>query len=172
MTHPTLTQKKEPIGHGQFYMWRCIIAIAHADGQMHEAERAYLTRVIGNMDRTGGLTEEQKKTFAADLETPQDISFLLSHINDPQWRGQLIYFGGLLARADGELHPSEDLLLKKLHAGHMAGLDMENIRAAAREAVQSEMFRHDLKMSEIRPQKGLTAILDAFLLHLGIDILD
>lgn len=172
MTHPTLNPQKEPIGHSQFYMWRCIIAIAHADGFMHDAERAYLNRIIANMDRTGGLSDEQKKTFAADIEEPQNISDLLRHINDPQWRGQLIYFGGLLARADGELHPDEDFLLKKLHADHMATLDMDSIRAAASEAVKSDMFQHDLKISEIRPQKGLSAILDAFLLHLGIDLLD
>lgn len=172
MTHPTLNPQKEPIGHGQFYMWRCIIAIAHADGVMHEAEREYLNRIIANMDRTGGLTDEQKKTFAADMEEAQDISELLRNINDPQWRGQLIYFGGLLARADGELHPDEDLLLKKLHADHMASLDMDSIRSAATAAVKNETFLHDLEMSEIRPQKGLSAILDAFLLHLGIDILD
>lgn len=172
MTHPTLNQAKEPIGHSQFYMWRCIIAIGHADGVMHEAERAYLNRIIGNMDRAGSLTEEQKKTFAEDMEKPQNIAELLKHINDPQWRGQLLYFGGLLARADGELHPDEDMLLKKLHAEHMATLDMDSIRAAATAAVKNETFMHDLEMSELRPQKGLSAILDAFLLHLGIDLLD
>jgi len=118
------------------------------------------------------LTEEQRKTFEGDLQAAQGIPQLLAHINEPEWRGQLIYFAGLLARADGVLDPSEEVLIKKLHADHMASLDMDKIRADVKKAVGDEMFRHDLKQSEIRPQRGLSAILDSLLLRMGIDILE
>lgn len=155
-------------------MWRVIIAIAHADGMLHEQERAYLNRIIGNMDRVYGLTDEQRNTFAGDLAStkPQSIPDLMRYINDPAARGQVIYFGGLLARADGVMDPREDEILKKLHADQMASLDMDQIRADTKKAVADEMFRHDLKMSEIRPQRGLVAVLDSLLLRLGIDVLD
>lgn len=161
----------QPISNSTFYMWRCIIAIAHADGVLQDAERVYIGRVIANMDRVYGLTDEQKKIFAEDFDTPQNIGDLLPYINDPAVRGQLIYFGGLLAHADGVLSPSEKDILDKLHADHMATLDMEQIRTHARKAVEDEMFRHDLDMSGIRPQNGIVRVLDAFLLWLGIDIL-
>ena len=35
----------------QFYMWRAVIAIAHADGEVQAEERAYIARVISNLDR-------------------------------------------------------------------------------------------------------------------------
>lgn len=168
MVHPTLQQPKKPVGTSQFYMWRCVVAIAHADGAVQAEERSYLERIFNNM----ALTEEQKATFAGDLAAPQDIAGLLPHINEPEWRGQLIYFAGLLARADGVLDLSEDVLLKKLHADQMASLDMEQIRADVKKAVDSEMFRHDLKQSALRPQNGLVAVLDSLLLRLGIDILE
>ena len=168
MVHETLQQKKPPIGNSQFYMWRCVIALAHADGLVQQAERAYLTRVFGKM----GVTAEQARIFESDMETAQDIASLLTHINEPEWRGQLVYFAGLLARADGTLDPQEDHLLKKLRADQMSGLDMEQIRADVKKAVANEMFRHDLKMSELRPQGGLSAIIDSLLLRLGIDILE
>ncbi|MDE1153087.1 MAG: TerB family tellurite resistance protein [Micavibrio sp.] len=162
----------QPISNSQFYMWRCVIALAHADGMVQQAERDYINRVIAGMDRKNGLTDEQKATFQRDLEVPQSISDLLTHINEPQWRGQLIYFGGLLARADGTLDPREDEILKKLRADQLNSLDLDRIRADTKVAVQDEMFRHDLKMSELRPQGGLMAILDSLLLRLGIDILE
>lgn len=168
MVHPSLQQPKKPVGTSQFYMWRCIVAIAHADGVVKAEERRYLQRIFNNM----ALTEEQKAAFAADLDAPQDIASLLSHINEPEWRGQLIYFAGLLARADGVLDPSEEVLLKKLHADQMASLDMEQIRADVKMAVDNEMFQHDLKQSALRPKNGFVAVLDSLLLRLGIDILE
>jgi len=164
----------KPIDTSTFYMWRCVIAIAHADGLIKAAERTYIQKIIDNMDRVYGLTAEQKATFANDLNASkaQSIPDLLRHINDPAVRGQLIYFGGLLARADGVLDPREDAILKKLHADQMASLDMKQIRTNVKEAVTSEVFRHDLAQQELRPQGGLIAILDRLMLYIGIDLLD
>ncbi|MEZ0260719.1 MAG: TerB family tellurite resistance protein [Alphaproteobacteria bacterium] len=161
----------EPISTSIFYMWRCVIALAHADGHMHEAEHAYLTRIIGNMDRAFGMTAEQRATFAADLVTPQKMSALLPFINDPACRGQLVYFAWLLAYADGNLDPREDVILKKLRADQLASLDMEQIRKDVAAAVASEMFQHDLKISALRPQTGLSGMLDDILLRAGVDLM-
>lgn len=168
MVHESLQQKKPPVGTGQFYMWRCVIALAHADGMVQQGERDYLSRVFGNMN----LSDEQRRIFHSDMSAPQDIAQLLTHINEPEWRGQLVYFAGLLARADGVLDPQEDHILKKLRADQMSNLDMDQIRADVKKAVDNEMFRHDLKMSALRPQGGLSAIIDSLLLRLGIDILE
>lgn len=161
----------EPISTSAFYMWRCVIAIAHADGKVQDAEREYLTRIIGNMDRAFGMTDDQRAAFAQDLVTPQKISSLLPYINDPACRGQLVYFAGLLAYADGNLDPSEDAILKKLRADQLASLDMNQIRKDVAAAVANEMFQHDLKMSALRPQKGLSGMLDDILLRAGIDLM-
>lgn len=164
----------QPVSTSTFYMWRCVIAIAHADGMIQTSERIYIQKIIDNMDRAYGLTAEQKATFASDLNASktQSIPDLLRHINDPAVRGQLIYFGGLLARADGVMDPREEAILKKLHADQMASLDMKQIRASAAEAVASETFRHDLAQQELRPQGGLIAIIDRLMLYIGFDLLD
>lgn len=166
-----MAQIEESVPTGMFYMWRCVIALAHIDGHFHDAERAYLDRVFANMDRGYGLTEDQKQTIADDYKNPKKIGDLIRYINDPRWRGELIYFGGLMARADGDLHPDEDAILKKLHAEQMDSLDMEQIRKQAKEAVADETFQHDLDLGEIRASGGyLLPLLDRLLLHIGIDL--
>jgi uncharacterized tellurite resistance protein B-like protein len=155
-----------------FYMWRVVIAIAHADGVVQDEERAYLTKIFANMDRVYGLTPEQKKAFAEDLEKPQKIADLMPYINDPECRGQLIYFGGLLARADGVLDPREDDILKKLRADQLASLHMDEIRAHAKQVVADEMFRHDLAKAQLHPAGTFYSVLDHWLMRLGIDWLD
>jgi len=161
---------EETVSTSMFYMWRCVICIAHADGVIHQKEIEYLRRIFGNMDRAYGLTEEQKAVFEDDLENPKQIRDLIRYINDPYFRSQLIYFGGLMAHADGHLHPKEDALLKKLRADQMASLDMEQIRADVHKAVESDMFRHDLKIDEIWSGSVLQRSIDALLLYFGIDI--
>ena len=32
-------------------MWQCIVAIAHADGKVHDKERLYLQGIFSNMER-------------------------------------------------------------------------------------------------------------------------
>lgn len=160
----------ETVSTSMFYMWRCVICIAHADGVIHEKELQYLRRIFGNMDRAYGLTDEQKALFEDDLENPKQIRDLIRYINDPYFRSQLIYFGGLMAHADGGLHPSEDALLKKLRADQLASLDMEKIRADVQHAVESEMFQHDMEINSIWTGSVLLRSIDGLLLYFGIDI--
>jgi uncharacterized membrane protein YebE (DUF533 family) len=166
----TAPQSGETLSTSMYYMWRCVVAIAHADGRVADEERVYLKKVFDGMQRAYGMTAEQRATLEADLSAPQSISGLLPYINDPAARGQLVYFAGLLAHADGVLAPEEDTILKKLHAGQMASLDMEKIRADVKQHVDDEMWKHELAMGQIRPQSGLGAIIDALLLRMGIDI--
>ena len=118
------------------------------------------------------LTADQRKTFSDDIKKPQKISDLLPYINDPACRAQLIYFGGLLAHADGLVDPNEDAILKKLRADQLSSLDMEKIRGHVRDEIEGEMLHQDLRESELHPQNGFTAVLDALLLRLGIDVMD
>lgn len=161
----------EPVSHSLFYMWRCVIVIAHADGQVQQAELDYLRRIFGNMDRAYGLSAEQKSILEDDIARPKRMGDLLPQINDPYYRSQLIYFAGILAHVDGQLHPDEAAILKKLRADQLASLDMEQIRKDVHLAVEKEMFQHDVKMHSLRPQSFLFRALDALLLSLGYDIM-
>ncbi len=171
MTRPVL----EPVGHNMLTMWRCIIAVAHADGVVSPAERSYLTNVFQKMEERRGLTAEQKHILLADIEQPQDIAVLLPQINDPVYRAQLIDFARVLAYKDG-LHPSEDVLLKKLHANVLNHVDLDRVKAQVQGAVAADMRHHDVKLSANRPQAdegyGLSAYIDDLLLKLGIDLVE
>ena len=169
--HPAEAMRGEGVSHSLLHMWRAIIAIAHADGHMHDKEIAHFERVIANLKRAQGLTAEQEALLRADMATPQKIGPMVANINDPAVRANLIYFGGILARVDGELHPDEDAILKKLHADQLEGLDLDSIRLQARESAAAQMEAHEAQMAALRPQGGLSGAIDAFLLYLGIDIL-
>ncbi len=158
------------VSNSKLYMLRCLIAMAHADGVFCDLEREYITTM---MDRLP-LKPEQRSTLENDFITPQDVGDLFRHINDPRFRGQVVYFARLMAFKDGNLHPKEQELLEYLHLMAVDGLDMDAIRIQAREATQAELFVHDIEIDKNRPTKGGHIIpwlkwLDEILLALGID---
>tara|TARA_B100001989_G_C24532475_1_gene462418 strand:- start:745 stop:1263 length:519 start_codon:yes stop_codon:yes gene_type:complete len=163
---------KEHVGTSKFYMLRCLVAMAHADGIICEAEQAYISALMSRLP----LTDDQRKTLYDDLDTPQKIEDLLPYINAPKFRGQLCYFARLMAYKDGVLSPSEEQLLEKMHAYATDGLDMEAIRQDVQTAVSAEMTMHDIEIDQNRPKRGKHFIpyfqwLDEVLLNLGIDLM-
>lgn len=167
---------RPPLSESQYYMWRCVIALAHADGKVQEEERAYLARVIAGLDRRHGLTPEQKQAFRQDLDQPQEIAALLPKVTDPQFRGQLIDFGRTLVWADGELTPDEDAILKKLHVDLVGNLDVDRLRDEVRTELAARgkeyAAERDKARADSRKKSPIAGALDRLLMKMGYDILD
>ncbi len=158
------------VSTSKFYMLRCLVAMAHADGVICDEERAYLAVFMNRLP----FTDEQRNIFENDMETSQDIETLLPHINDPKYRGQLPYFARIMAYKDGELHPNEEALLNRMHAHAMDGLDMDAIRKETAQAVAFEMNAHDINIDKFRPEGGVFGLFwlfDRIMLALGIDLM-
>ena len=165
--HPSLDNRK-PVSHGKFIMLRSLIAMAHADGSLTDAEKEYISAIFARLK----LTEDQLETLHSDFENPQNFFTLLTQINDPSYRSQALYFARLLAFKDGQKDLSEEAILNKLQSMLRENVDMEQIREDVHRVVTKELAVHDAKMQAIRPQ-GLTlfGILDKILLAMNIDLL-
>lgn len=174
MVHSSL-QPQSDDNNSKFYMWRCIVTMAHADGLMHDNERKWLTTMFKNMHDRAGMPQAQVDTLLSDLSKPQDIASLLPQVSEPKFRGQLVYFARLLAYKDGELHPSEEMLLEKMRAGTAGNINIDDIREDVKRAAAQEMVTHDAAIDSLHPDKsplGLIPLLDRFMLHFGIDMMD
>ena len=156
------TFENEYVGTSKFYMLRCLISVAHADGIINEDERNYINKLKQRLP----LNDEQKQILSDDLERPQDMRYLFKHINDPRYRGQACYFARLMAFKDGKLNASEKVYLDRLHAMATTGLDMPTIRKNARVATHQKMVANDIISDQNKPN-GLFGLLDDFLLKLN-----
>ena len=172
---PDASSKRE-LTESLFYMWRCVIAIAHADGTVQDQERSYLAGIIANLDRVYGLTGAQKKIFEEDLATARKISDLLPHVTKPEDRASIIYFGDVLSWADGVLEADEEAVLKKLHDDQMSKLDVEKLRTEIETdlAKRREHRTKDMKALHAQEQAKhkVFAAIDRLMLRFGIDLLD
>lgn len=162
----------EDVCNSKFYMLRCIVAIAHADGVICDEEHAYIAALMNRLP----LTMEQRGRLERDFDEPQKIEDLFRYINDPLYRSQVLYFCRIMAYKDGVLDPSEELMLEKIQAMTTDGLDMETIRKEAQIVVQSQMTLHGVEINKNRPMRGKhmipwTQLLDELLLMMGIDLM-
>lgn len=158
---------KDIVSNSKFHMLRCVIAMAHQDGEVCDEERAYMTA----MSRHLPLSDEQRGILMGDLDTAQDVADMFKNINEPKYRGQVCYFARLMAFKDGVLDPSEQELLDKLHSMATSGLDMDAIRADAQAAVGMRMAQHDINIDKFRPQGGLFGLFDQMLMAMGVDLM-
>ncbi len=99
---------RPPISDSTFQMLRCVITVAHADHVVKESERAFLRTLVAHVERGLLLTPQHMARLEEDLRVPQDIDGLLPGVTDRSDREQLVLFAGLLAQADGEMHPDEE----------------------------------------------------------------
>lgn len=159
---------EDHVGTSKFYMIRAVIAMAHADGVVCGDEREHVEKLIKRMP----FDEEQKTTLRSDLDEKQNVSYLLANINDPKYRGQVVYFARLLAHKDGELHPNEEKLLERMRLTVTDGLDMDAIREDVRGYVGGTMVEHEANIDSNRPDSGLFGLFDRFILWCGIDLMD
>lgn len=163
---------EDQVSTSKFYMFRCLAAIAHADGIVCDEERAYLMALITH----NPFSDEQKATLLNDLDQAQKIENLLPYINDPVYRGQIAYFARIMAFKDGNLDPSEEDILNKLEAYSIEGVDLDALQGDIKKAVDAKLFEYDIKVENSRPKKGdhfvsWFYLLDQLLMRLGIDLM-
>ena len=115
-----ITAPRPAISDSTFQMLRCVITVAHADHVVKEAERSFLRTLVAHVERSFILTRAQLKQLEEDLRVPQNIERLLGFVTERGDREQLVLFAGLLAQADGEMHPNEEAILRKIQAHHDA----------------------------------------------------
>lgn len=153
-----------------FHMWRCIVAVAQADGQVSDAELSCLSRIFADLQKADAVSKDQMAVFGEDLVPPgPDIARLLPQVTDPGDRRLVFYFGGLMAQADGEMDPREDAILKKIGAaGKLSEKQIADYLAEAQEYCAEQSFLASLRASEIREKSGFRAVVNRLLQRLAL----
>jgi uncharacterized tellurite resistance protein B-like protein len=158
-----------PLNDSLFSMWRCVIAVAHADGIMHETEIAHFRQLFKDLDRSFKLTPAQRGQLEDDLKTAPPVESLLAKITDDEQRLLLVNFAHVVAHVDGELHPNEAALLAVLDRAVPVTQETLRIRDEIRRDIAQQMAQRaaDAVSGDARGC-ALTYALNALLHRLGI----
>lgn len=157
----------QTVSHAQLYMWRAIIAIAHADGRIDLGEEAWFLRLIQHLKLRCQLTQAQENILRQDLAEPPGVTDMLRQINEPAMRANVIHYAGIVAHLDGLRRPSQEAIIRRLRADQMDALDLDMLHEEARHVIDTEMAQHDIAVDEIRA----TGPLGILLRRMGVDVM-
>lgn len=167
--------EKKSLSHSMFTMWRCVVAIAHADGKLVKEELDHFEKLFENLLHYFDLTQHQRNVFAEDLYAARNIDELFSEINEPEARDTLAGFAADLAWIDGDLDPAEEKILKRLHLYNLPGYDraalLDEIRTSVRKNKHSWDKERAQLRSEAQARNPYFRAIDLLLSRLGMDVL-
>ena len=167
-----LRQHRQPdvVGISKFYMMRCLVTMAHADGVFHEEEEQYLLNFVERLP----FSEEQKQILFNDFNKPEALENLMPFIDSHSYRAQLSFFARILAYKDGVFHPKEQDILKKINANQLSGQALKDVMEHAKETAALEIDFKELPLEDNKPKEGKHFIswfglLDKFLTEFEMD---
>lgn len=176
-----MRQSLTQLSDSAFHMLRCVVCVAHADNVVKQQEREFVKTLVSHLRQQALITSAQIAQLNQDLDFPQVIDQLLPRVTEREDRENLVLFAGLLAMSDGELHPGEDAVLKKIRAHCETGLVpvpppekqaivpsgarqeiLDSFAREVRDIVRQELYQQKLSTSGIAPGMGPAAVVDAF----------
>jgi|GEM_PF-1750360 len=175
----TASLQKPALPDSTFHMLRCVTALVHADDIVKKEERQFLKTIITYFEGNYTVTDAHKFQLTQDLQTAPEIESLLPLVTDKKDLENLVLFAGMLAKADGELHPEEEAVLKKIHAykdAQMAAyaavpaqvinappmVDLDLLADEVRTIVKQEFYRQGIQKSGIVHKSSALSVADAF----------
>ncbi|MCB1680578.1 MAG: TerB family tellurite resistance protein [Rhodospirillales bacterium] len=118
-----MNKKTVSINESQFYMWRTLFAIAHADNILADGEIQYMAKVLEEVR----FTFEQTETLKDDIKHPKDIEEMFAGISDVQDRILFFDLARELVWADGDFGEEEQSAIIKLKRAHFLKTDVDEL---------------------------------------------
>jgi hypothetical protein len=107
----------------QFYMWRTLFAISHADGVVSNEEIRFMVEALEDIP----FSDEQKTLLKDDIKSPRDPVEMFSQISDVRDQAKFFQFARGMVYADGDYGKAEQELLLKLEKIHVKRPDLEKL---------------------------------------------
>ncbi len=101
------------IGEQEFIKWRCLVALAHADGIVQDEEASFIEKHLANVS----LSSEQAAILEQDLASPQKLRLLHEGLVDSAQSRHLIQLAFELFWVDLDFHKAEQKLFMYLRQG-------------------------------------------------------
>ena len=114
------------ISDSQFYMWRAVFALAHADLVITDEETDFMLSSLDTLD----LSEQQRTTLENDIRDKQDALLMFQNITAADDQNEFFHLAYNLIWADGDHSPEEEHIIQKIkayHAQRASGSEASNV---------------------------------------------
>lgn len=111
------------ISESQFYMWRTLFAMAHADNVITDEEIRFMAEALEDVP----FSKEQREILNRDIKEPQDIVAMFAGISDQGDQARFFDFARELVWCDGEYGLDEQHIMLKLKKIHLEGVNVDDL---------------------------------------------
>lgn len=116
-------EAKGSVTESQFYMWRALFAMAHADDIVTDEEIRFMMEALEDIP----FTPEQKNILKDDISVPQDIEVMFQKISDAKDQAMFFNFARDLVWIDGDYGEAEQEIMLKLKRLHIQNVDVDSL---------------------------------------------
>lgn len=147
------------VTQSQFYMWRTLFAVAHADHVVTDEEIMFMASVLEDVD----FSDEQTQILKDDIHDAQDAEKMFNGVTEEQDRLNFFEFARDLVWVDGDFGPEEQSIMVKLHQRHCREANVDGLIGK----VQLEFEDDDTPQKQSLPEEphdrpGLSVFLRGF----------
>ncbi len=125
---------RHEVSKSEFYMWRALFALAHADEDLAEGEIAHMAQII----EMTTFSHEQIAILKDDIQNPKDIEDLFVLIGDTIFEAKFFEYAREMVWADGAYSSEEKQALLSLSERHLANVNMDLLRDHVRLKLECE----------------------------------
>lgn len=111
------------VTESEFYMWRTLFAIAHADGHVTEEEVRFMAEAMEDVP----FSLPQAEILKQDMRTPKDIIEMFTGVTDALDQARFFKFARELVWADGVYAHEEQNILLKLQQAHINSVNVDDL---------------------------------------------
>ena len=108
------------ITDSQFYMWRTVFALSHADDVVTDEELRFMVETIESFP----FSEAQKETLHNDAKDPQSPDDMFALITDPVDQVEFFKLASHISNIDGDFADEEQEVIARLKKKHLERVDI------------------------------------------------
>lgn len=113
----------ETVTSSEFFMWRTLFALTHADGLVSNEEIRYMAEALEDIP----FSDDQRKILNEDIKTPKDPAEMFAGISDVCDQARFFQIARDVVHIDGEYGVAEQDLMLKLKRLHVQNADIDKL---------------------------------------------
>ena len=111
------------VNQSQFYMWRTLFAVAHADNVVTKEEVEFMAHILEDID----FSEEQTEILKDDIMNAKNVEEMFKGITAQEDRTRFFDFARDLVWVDGDFGSEEQGVMIKLYRQHFNDIDVDQL---------------------------------------------
>lgn len=111
------------VNESEFYMWRTLFAVAHADNVVTEEEISFMAEILDDVQ----FTDEQTEILKDDIVNAKNVTEMFSGVINPSDRVKFFEFARDLVWVDGDFASEEQSVMIGLYKQHISGTTVDEL---------------------------------------------